>query len=307
VSRKCHCFGTIRDMNLAHKMNDPDEILAAIRETLGNANKAASDWDYRSPEPEEEETVRFFIERAFAQVLTFLDAAGLPETFSAVSGIHETAKKDYAKVKAYSEGMYLVWAAKLEDYLHSIEAIFGRKETGRVVKDVIEILRATQYSITDLNCFPDTPQNEDQVHSRIEAVLRCIFTDLRHKPTISKPIKNFEPDTGIPSLKTLVEYKFVESRQDVKRVVDEVLADTRGYVSQKWNKFIYVIYETRRLKPESEWKHMLRENEIPESTEIIVICGEAPNSSPKSALPGASQRSVRQKRTRGARNPAPVS
>ena len=290
-------------MNLAHKMNDPNETLAAIRETLGNANKAASDWDYRSPERDEEETVRFFIERAFTQILTFLDAAGLLETFNAVTTIHQTAKQNYAETAGYSEGVYLVWAAKLDDYLQSIEAIFGRKETGRVVKDVIEILRATQYSITDLNCFPKTPQNEDQVHSRIEAVLRCIFPDLLHKPPISKPIKNFEPDTGIPSLETLIEYKFVESKQDVKRVVDEVLADTRGYVSKKkWGKFIYVIYETRRLKPESEWKHMLRENDIPGNTEIVVICGEAVNSSRKVADPRMSQRSARKKRAQRTRN-----
>ena len=285
-------------------MNDPDETLAAIRETLRNANKAASDWDCRSAEPAEVETVRFLMERTFVQMLTFLDAIGLSETFSAVTRIQEMAKKDYAEVSPYSEGVYLVWAAKLDDYLHSIEAIFGRRETGRVVKDVIEILRATQYSITDPNCFPDAPQGEDQVHSRIEAVLRCVFPDLRHKPPISKPIKNFEPDTGIPSIETLIEYKFVESREKVKQVVDEVLADTRGYVSKKWSKFIYVIYETRRLKPESEWKQMLRENEIPESTEIIVICGEAANSLPKSALPRT--KSAR-KRTRRSRNPASAS
>src|ERR1035438_9070240 len=105
-------------MNLAHKMNDPDETLAAIRETLRNANKAASHWDCRSPEPEEEETVRFLIERAFAQMLTFLDATGLSGTFSAVTRIQEIAMKDYAEVSAYSEGVYLVWAAKLDDYLH---------------------------------------------------------------------------------------------------------------------------------------------------------------------------------------------
>jgi len=279
-------------MNLGSKINDPDEIIARIRETLGIADKAASDWDCRAPEPDEEETVRFFIGKAFAQVLTFLDAAGLSETLKAVTEIHAAAKKDYTKAAGYSEGVYLVWAAKIEDYLDSIEAIFGQKETGRVVKDVIQILRATQYSITDLSCFPDPPQNEDHVHTRIEAVLRCVFPDLLHKPPISKPIKNFEPDTGIPSLKTLIEYKFVDSREGVKRVVDEVLADTRGYVSKKWSKFIYVIYETRRLRPESEWRQLLLESDIRGNTEIIVICGEAASGCSTSAPPGTSRRAV---------------
>jgi hypothetical protein len=266
-------------MNLAQKLNDPVEIIAAIRETLRKANREASSWDCREPERDEMEAVTFFLERGYTQLLAFLEAAGFPETYKAVADIKREAEKDYSKTECYSEGMYLVWAAKLDDYLLSLDSLFGKDETGRIVKEVVDILRATQYSITDLNCFQQAPQNEAQVHNRIEAVLRCVFTDLEHKPTISKPIKSFVPDTGIPSLKTLIEYKFIQSRKDMKRVVDEVLADTRGYVSQKWNKFIYVIYETRRLKPESDWRRMLRKSEISESTEIIVLCGESPNPS----------------------------
>jgi hypothetical protein len=32
----------------------------------------------------------------------------------------------------------------------------------------------------------------------MEAILRCVFKDLKHKPPIGKAIKNFEPDTGLP-------------------------------------------------------------------------------------------------------------
>jgi hypothetical protein len=61
----------------------------------------------------------------------------------------------------------------------------------------------------------------------------------------------------------------------VKRVVDEVLADTRGYSSKEWERFLFVIYETVRLKPEVQWRAMLRENNIPASTDVIVISGES--------------------------------
>ena len=155
---------------------------------------------------------------------------------------------------------------EVDSYLEAIESIFVRGKSGKVVKDLTDILRATQYSITDRRCFADPPHNETHVHARIEAVLRCVFPDLRHKPPIAKPIKNFEPDTGIPSLRTLIEYKFVESSEDVKRVVEEVVADTRGYHSKEWDRFIYVIYETVRLKPETEWRQMLNANALPLGT-----------------------------------------
>lgn len=150
--------------------------------------------------------------------------------------------------------------------------------TSTVTRQVVDILRATIYSIIDPKCFASPPSNEDQVHSRIEAILRSVFPNLRHKPTVAKPIKNFEPDTGLPSVETLIEYKFISTQADVKRVADEVLADTRGYVSKDWSQFVYVIYETKRLRSQVEWKELLRSSGVDESAQILVICGEEPRS-----------------------------
>lgn len=145
-----------------------------------------------------------------------------------------------------------------------------------VSKDIVDVLRATQYAITDRNCFRELPANELDVHHRVEAVLKCIFPDLKHAPAVSKPIKNFKPDTGIPSMRTLLEYKFIQQKADVDRVVDEILADTRGYKSSEWDSFVFLIYETRRLKPEREWNDLLRECGTAVNTQAVVICGEVP-------------------------------
>lgn len=133
---------------------------------------------------------------------------------------------------------------------------------------------ATQYSITDTKCFQSAPSREEEVHVRVEAVLRCVFSDVRTKPPIAKPIKNFVPDTGIPSLSTLIEYKFISTNEEAKRVAEEVLADTRGYVSRDWNKFIYVMYETRRIRSEREWNDLLKSCGAAENTKAMVISGE---------------------------------
>src|SRR5271157_4552638 len=94
--------------------------------------------------------------------------------------------------------------------------------------------------------------------------------------TVTKEIKHYEPDTGLPSIRTLIEYKFISSINDAKRVSEEVLADTRGYVSKEWDKFIYVVYETRRIKPEKQWDQLLRTSGVSRNTSIIVINGEEP-------------------------------
>src|SRR5260221_427705 len=159
----------------------------------------------------------------------------------------------------------------------------GDHKRTTVSKDFIDIHRATQYSITDEKCFPSPPANENEVHARIEAVLRCVFPDLLHKPPIAKQIKNFQPDTGLPSIHTLIEYKFMADAGEEKRIAEEVLADTRGYVSEEWTKFIYVIYETKRIKPESHWKQLLRTSGLESNTEVIVISGEPPRRRPAPA------------------------
>jgi len=61
-----------------------------------------------------------------------------------------------------------------------------------------------------------------------------------------------------------------------KRNAEEILADTRGYTSNEWTNFIYVIYETKRIKPEGQWRQLLRDSGVDQNTEVIVISGEAP-------------------------------
>lgn len=174
---------------------------------------------------------------------------------------------------------YLIWRARLFQFERALETTLAEPKSTTVAKDVIEILKATQYSITDKNCFENPPTNEKDVHVRIEAVLRCVFPDLLHKPPIAKQIKNFEPDTGLPSIRTLIEYKFMADLGEEKRIADEILADTRGYVSDDWKTFIYVIYETKRIKPESQWRQLLRTSGMDANTEVVVISGEPPRRS----------------------------
>ena len=111
-------------------------------------------------------------------------------------------------------------------------------------------------------------------------MLRCVFPDLKHKPTLSKPIKNFEPDTGLASIGTLIEYKFISRPEQVGSIADQILADTRGYVHPEWRSFVYVIYETQRIKPEAEWSLLLTSSGVTENTSVIVLSGEPASAAP---------------------------
>ena len=134
------------------------------------------------------------------------------------------------------------------------------------------------YCLLWKNC---PPNNEKDVHIRIEGLLRCIYNDLETKRRISKRIKCFEPDTAIPSLKTLIEYKYITNRSQGKDIVDQVLADISGYQSDDYDNYIFVIYETHRFFPKTDWDKMIESCNPQNRIECVVIKGVAPTKKAK--------------------------
>lgn len=259
-------------------MDNLSESLKQIHELLKKADSVFEEKPHRSKNDYDvpEMQIDYYIESAFIHTLVLLDKLNLSRTYEQVREIFDKAqKKGFRESQQGVDEPYLQWSAEIYDFLQAIGNSYNIHPFSKLVsKDIISILRATLYSITDKNIFDKPPARESEVHSRIEAVLKCVFPDLKHKPSINKPIKNFEPDTGLPSVRTLIEYKFISNQNDAKRVSDEVLADTRGYFSREWERFIYVIYEESRIKSESEWVQMLNECGVPSNTQILVLPGE---------------------------------
>ncbi len=218
---------------------------------------------------------KYYMEKAFIGTLVFLEVLSLDEIYKKVDSLYSQAKNEgFLKSSMGIDDPYLVWGEYLQSYIDAVALSYNvDSNKGIISKDILSILKAVQYSITDPGMFDSPPSNETEVHNRIEGVLRCIFPDLKHKPHLSKPIKNFEPDTGLPSICTLIEYKFISDKAQAKVIAEQILVDTRGYISREWDIFIYVIYETKRIKPESEWKLLLKACEV-QNTEIIVLSGE---------------------------------
>lgn len=262
---------SFNNLNLAESLKAIDNLLTKADKILEDYPSLGRPGEYDVPEMQ----VDYYIESAFIQTLVLLDRLDLSRTYKELYRIYEKAKKEgFTKSLHGVDDPYLVWSSELYTYLKAIGNSYNINPFSTIIStDIISILRSTLYSISDEKLFTFPPSSEKEVHERIEAVLRCIFPDLKHKPTITKPIKNFEPDTGLPSVRTLIEYKFISSTKDAKKISDEVLADTRGYFSRDWERFIYVIYETCRIKPESEWNNMLLECGVPDNTKIVVLSG----------------------------------
>lgn len=220
------------------------------------------------------------LEEAFLTLIGLTDALGLHSHLKMALATFEQARSSdgglAASVPDPDDDKHLIWQEELTRLTRSVQNILGLRPSESMKTKLDDVLRACQYAIVDSRCF-SAPKDEVNVHNRIEVILRCVFPDLLRKPAIAKPIKNFIPDTGIPSLKTLIEYKYVASMKAVDGIADEILADTRGYIDPKWTTFRYVVYETKRFKPEAEWRQFLRACGTAQNTDVIVLCGEPPS------------------------------
>jgi hypothetical protein len=216
-----------------------------------------------------------YIKEAFVQMMVFSETLGLIKGHDQIEAMFEEAKTNFLKEGRGIEESYLVWAADLEDYLNGIATAhnINFRGSGGALDDIAAIIKACQYTITDEKVFGTAPLCENDVHLRIESILKPFFPNLLHKPSLTKEIKGFVPDTGLPEIQTLIEYKFISTEADAKSIVDEILADTRGYFSREWTKFVYVIYETARIKPEDDWNNLFRSCGIDHNSRAIVLAG----------------------------------
>lgn len=258
--------------------NAVNSIERCIREANSHYLRGCQDYQHDIFN-EDHQIAEYLIEKAFIELLVLVDHLKLTNIYAKIDSLLnsvQTDKKGFLKSAMGIDEPYLVWCEKIRMYLDGISGAHGLGESAESeARDIKDIIRRSLYVICDTTLFPTPPQQESDVHDRIEAILKCNFPDLKRKPTLSKPIKNFEPDTGIPSSRTLIEYKFVTKKTEAKRVVDEILADSSGYRSMQWKNLIFVIYETRRVMPEEEWNNLLKECELGSSYGVIVLSGDA--------------------------------
>jgi hypothetical protein len=253
------------------------EAIHNLRIKISEADRSFDDWimtddEYKNPS--------WLIERCYIQLLAIAEALELEE-------FRKMIQVEYDKIKISKDGFsefghtpdgdpYSLSISIMRRFVYALGSFFPKEDHTIITKDLLQIIRDIHYVITDKVLFRTTPSNENDIHLRIEGILKCVFPDLKHKPSITKQIKNFEPDTGIPSIETLIEYKFLSSKEDVPTIADQVLADTRGYTSREWNHFLYVIYETNRFRTEKDWNQLLIQSGVPENTSIVVLSGEPP-------------------------------
>ncbi|HEX4228901.1 MAG TPA: hypothetical protein VHZ07_09530 [Bryobacteraceae bacterium] len=234
---------------------------------------------------EVEAEIEFFVNQAFRRAVVMAEVRGLKSTRSSIERLYKEAQGQLSSFEDVHGEIYLKWQPRLEEFLDALQIALGEPSSALITREIISILKETQYSITRPIYFGRVPEKEKDVHDRIEAILRCIFPDMKHKPHVGTFLKNFEPDTGLPSIKTLLEYKFVKSDNEARTVLDQLFSDVVGYSSPEWKTLICVIYETKRVFSEKQWntevksRPAFQDSGVAENVQVVVISGDSPRGS----------------------------
>lgn len=97
-------------------------------------------------------------------------------------------------------------------------------------------------------------KKESNLHYLIETFLRPQHPDLIHKPKVAGIRSGREPDTGIPSLNLLIEYKYMRRRAEYERIKKDIAEDITLYRKPPWRDLFFVIYETDTFFGQSVWQ-----------------------------------------------------
>jgi len=258
---------------------DIDALLSSARSLIGNAGRTAQVLGSRDG-PDDwilEETISDGVGDAFSQLSVAAEAMNLPHLLAEIKAARRRCRRKKNGYLYYQHdpdgGVHLYAGDRIRRFIKALEVGYGRQPSYRVVRDVEGILRNCIGPITDIKLFSEVPQKESDVHDRIEAILKCVFPDLIRKPAMSKPMKNFIPDTGLPQIRTLLEYKYTTTLEQEKTISDDVLADTAGYRSVDWDNIILVVYQTSRLHTEAQWNNHLAECTASARISAVVLPG----------------------------------
>ena len=221
-----------------------------------------------------EETLRFYLEKLYRDVGILAERLGLP-LFKA-----EVAEefRSYTSIRLlemshdpWDVGLHSAPLRKVRSFYKSLATMTdGRAVTGidvfnTILQNTPAIIRAKGLE----------PANEADVRGAIFEVLKFAFHDAIREIPVGQLLKTYKPDLGVRSLMAAAEYKFADSEAEVKKSLDEIYADMKGYSGHyEWRTFFAVIYTTDALVHQKRLEEEFRGVKVDINWIPIIVVGK---------------------------------
>lgn len=166
------------------------------------------------------------VEEAWKTIALALELSGAPELKKALDAdLKEQTKQSLSyddEGDPYSPALVSVrgWVMRLK-------AVYGIKSGRTAQREHLRHLLRQTAEIVHL--FGVEPEKEKHVSDPVYKIVRLSFPDAVSEPHLTRPLRNFKPEFGIPSLATVVEYKYTASEAETKKVLAGLYEDMKGY------------------------------------------------------------------------------
>jgi hypothetical protein len=269
-------------------MGREEQLLsAAIADTLVEASVAerrvsnfilnvSSSKELDDPENHEwheaQEVLQSYLDKLHRDVAILAERLGLPlfaaevaKTFQSYAGRGLLRMASNEDLDSYSPPL-----ARIRSFYQSLATMTdGRRVTGidvfrTILQNTPAIIEARQLE----------PANEAMIRGAIFDVLRFAFNDAIREIPVGQLLKTFKPDLGVRSLMAAAEYKFADSEAEVKKALDEIYTDMRGYSGHyEWRTFFAVIYTTVALVSKERLEEEFRGVKADANWTPIIVVG----------------------------------
>jgi hypothetical protein len=220
---------------------------------------------------EAQETLAFYIEKAFRDISILAERLGLPLFRADVV----EKRKSFTDLSALVPTPYDVMLQS--EPLDAARDLFDSLATmteGRAVTGIgiFETLLENTPKIMDASGI--LPKTEAEIRKQVLKALSFCFRDVVREIPFPKNIKSYRPDIGVRSLMAAAEYKLVDSQQKAKNSLDEIYADMKGYGGRyDWRSFYAVFYMTAPFYTQKDFDEEFRLVRAELSWTPIVVVG----------------------------------
>ncbi len=193
----------------------------------------------------QEELLKNYIEDIDIKIIFALDSLQVSNLLKKYITEFEKFKKSLESIDLHWYGDYFYSPAlELQSlYIQTIRSYCDKKDINVNRKILERILRGTPKIIFDSKL---TPRNEKEIKNSVYNILIHPFPDTVPETSISKVTKCYKPDFGIKSLKSVIEYKFADTKAEAKKILGEIYTDIHGYDgSEDWKYFYAVLYMSK--------------------------------------------------------------
>ena len=200
------------------------------------------------------------------------------QTFHATLGSPFDADKAAADFghddERYTPGFFSVPLSKLRELLAPFDIEPTSRDQYRQQEGRRYLMRLLENTAMLVKLRQITPTKETELTNIVEEFAFLVFPDARvaDAARFNTVFKTFRPDILIPELSTAIEYKYIDSDDDLKKVLGEIAEDAKAYRGDDaYSNFYAVFYLTHLFCSKERLETAWTEFDPPDNWHLVYV------------------------------------